>query len=78
LAQHPAKAIKGPALIFTYIFQYLGKQTIHLEVETLKNAVQFSHPVVADSLRPHELQYAGPPCPSPTPGVHSNSCPLSQ
>ena len=32
----------------------------------------------ADSLQPHESQHARPPCPSPTPGVHSNSCPLSQ
>ena len=31
-----------------------------------------------DSLQPHELQHARPPCPSPTPGVHSNSCPSSQ
>ena len=38
---------------------------------------QFSHSVVSDSLRPHESQHARPPCPSPTPGVHSNSCPLS-
>ena len=38
---------------------------------------QFSRSVVSDSLRPHELQHARPPCPSPTPGVHSNSCPLS-
>ena len=38
----------------------------------------FSHSVVADSLWPHELQHARPPCPSPTPGVHPNSCPLSQ
>ena len=40
--------------------------------------VQFSHSVVSDSLRPHELQHARPPCPSPAPGVHSNSCPSSQ
>ena len=40
--------------------------------------VQFSHSVVSDSLRPHELQHARPPCPSPTPGVHSNSCPSSR
>ena len=33
--------------------------------------------VVSDSLRPHESQHTRPPCPSPTPGVHSNSCPLS-
>ena len=41
------------------------------------SSVQFSHSVVSDSLRPHELQHARPPCPSPTPGVHSNSCPSS-
>ena len=34
--------------------------------------------VVSDSLRPHESQHARPPCPSPTPGVHSNSCPSSR
>ena len=34
--------------------------------------------VVSNSLRPHELQHARPPCPSPNPGVHSNSCPLSR
>ena len=40
-------------------------------------SVQFSHSVVSNSLQPHELQHARPPCPSPTPGVHPNSCPLS-
>ena len=40
-------------------------------------SVQFSCSVVFDSLRPHELQHARPPCPSPTPRVHSNSCPSS-
>ena len=42
------------------------------------SSVQFSRSVVSDSLRPHELQHTRPPCPSPTPGVHSNSCPLSR
>ena len=42
------------------------------------HSVQFSHSVVSDSLQPHGLQHARPPCPSPTPGVHSNSCPLSR
>ena len=37
--------------------------------------VQFSRSVVSNSLRPHELQHARPSCPSPTPRVHSNSCP---
>ena len=40
--------------------------------------VQFSHSVVSESLRPHELQHARPPCPSPTPGVHPNSCASSR
>ena len=41
-------------------------------------SVKFSRSVVSDSLRPHELQHARPPCPSPTPGVYSNSCPSSR
>ena len=40
--------------------------------------IQFSCSVVSNSLRPHESQHARPPCPSPTPGVHSNSCPSSR
>ena len=39
---------------------------------------QFSHSVVPNSLWPNELQHAMPLCPSPTPGIHSNSCPLSR
>ena len=39
---------------------------------------QFSCSIMSNSLQPHELQYARPPCPSPTPGVHSNSCPSSR
>ena len=39
------------------------------------SSAQFSHSVVSDSLWPHELQHARPPCPSPTPGVHSDSRP---
>ena len=41
-------------------------------------SVQFSRSVVSNSLQPHELYHARPPCPSPTPGVHSDSCPSSQ
>ena len=40
-------------------------------------SVQFSHSVVSDSLWPHESQHTRPPCPSPTPGVHSDSHPSS-
>ena len=42
------------------------------------SSVQFSSSVMSDSLRSHESQHARPPCPSPTPGVHSDSCPSSQ
>ena len=38
---------------------------------------QFSHSVMSDSLQPHELQHTRPPCPSPTPRIYPNSCPLS-
>ena len=40
-------------------------------------SVQFSGSIVSDSLRSHGLKHARPPCPSPIPGVYSNSCPLS-
>ena len=52
-------------------------QLLHPHMITGKpiSSVQFSHSVVSDSLRPHELQHARPPCPSPTPRVHPNSCP---
>ena len=47
-------------------------------IEHTFSSVQFSCSVMSNSLRPHELQHARPPCPSPTPGVHSNSHPLSR
>ena len=42
------------------------------------DSVQFSHSFMSNCLQPHGLQHARPPCPSPTPRVYSNSCPLSQ
>ena len=42
------------------------------------SSVQFSHSVMSDSLWPHGLQHANLPCPSPTPGAYSNSCPSSR
>jgi len=53
----------------SFVYKYLP---IH------HHSVQFSRSVMSDSLQPHELQHARPPCPSPTPGVHSDSCPSSQ
>ena len=53
-----------------------------LQARTLEwvanHSVQFSRSVMSDSLQPHESQHARPPCPSPTPGVHPDSRPLSQ
>ena len=46
--------------------------------EGQEGSVQFSRSVVSDSLQPHGLQHTRPPCPSPTPGVYSNPCPLSR
>ena len=55
---------------------------IKICMSTLKRdiglSVQFSCSVISASLRPHELQHDRPPCPSPTPGVYSNSCTLSR
>ena len=52
--------------------EYL-KKTFNISI----SSVQFSLSVVSDSLRPHESQHARPPCPSPSPGVHSDSRPSS-
>ena len=49
-----------------------------LQILDTFSSVQFSRSVVSDPLRPRELQHTRPPCPSPTPGVHSDSCPSSQ
>ena len=59
------------------LFQVLGKFTGTLGC-LFSSVKSLSHSVVSDSLRPHGLQHARPPCPSPTPGVYPNSCPLSR
>ena len=55
----------------------LGHWDPHVIHSVQLNSVQFSHSVVSDSLCPHEPQHARPPCPSSTPRVYPNSCPLS-
>ena len=45
---------------------------------SIARSVQFSHSVVSDSLQPHKPQHVRPPCPSPTPRVYSDACPLNQ
>ena len=51
---------------------------IEMHVYIQFSSVQFSHSVVSNSLQPHESQHARPSCPSPIPGVHSDSHPSSQ
>ena len=52
--------------------------TIHLFLFNMLISIQFSHSVVSNCLWPHGLHHARLPCPSPTPGVYSNSSPLSR
>ena len=59
------------------VWRFLKKLKIDIILPSVQS-VQFSRSVMSDSLRPHELQHARPPCPSPTPGVHSDSRPSSQ
>ena len=56
---------------------FLSFYICYIYVNEYISSVQFSRSVVSDSLWPHESQHARPPCPSPTPGVHSDSCPSS-
>ena len=62
--------------IFPSIRVFSRESALHIR-EPKFNSVQFSRSVVSDSFRPHESQHARPPCPSPSPGVHSDSCPSS-
>ena len=67
LAGSPASYIKGLPSIYKVLVKWAQF-----------SSVQFSCSVVSDSLRPHEYQHTRRPCPSPSPGVHSNSRPLSR
>ena len=67
------------SLIETLTVQKLMTFTVlNTSTNTERILCQFSRSVVSDSLWPHELQHAKPPCPSPTPGVHPTSSPLSR
>ena len=59
---------------------YITNKSKAREMEVVRciRSDQISRSVVSNSLQPHESQHARPPCPSPTPGVHSDSHPLSQ
>ena len=61
------------------IFLPIGNKLLKTHCQIIIfSSIQFSRSVVSDSLQLHELQQARPPCPSPTPGIYPNSCPLSQ
>ena len=62
---------------FSSTYDNKGKKE-QVKLVLIFSSVQFSRSVMSNSLRPHGLQHARPPCPSPTPGVYSNSCPLSR
>ena len=61
-----------------FLLKYLWTDMVVVSIWVQFSSVQFSLSVVSDSLRPHESQHARPPCPSPTPGVHTDSCPSSR
>ena len=67
----------GPVSSFCEKRIMITLQGCHIKLNDIVSfsSVQFSCSVVSDSLRPHELQHARPPCPSSTPGVYSDSCP---
>ena len=68
---------RSPEFCVYFIKKHLVNFTILFACECI-SSFQFSHSVVSNSLQPHKLQHARPPCPSPTPEVHSNSCSLSR
>ena len=66
-------------LVITFLPRSKRVPRSKLELKQAHNfSVQFSYSVVSDTLQPHGLYHASPPCPSPTPGVYSNSCSLSR
>ena len=58
------------------IKEWTDKHNVVFSYNRIFSSVQFSLSVLSDSLWPHESQHARPPCPSPSPRVHSDSCPL--
>ena len=74
LQHHSSKA----SILWHSAFFMVQLSHLYVIIGKIISSVQFSHSVVSDSLRPHEPQHTRPPCPSPTPGVHPDSRPLSQ
>ena len=66
---------------YTYVYTYIHIHIyihIYMYTYTMEYSVQFSFSVMSGPLQPHGLQHPRPPCPSPTPWVYPNSCPLSR
>ena len=61
-----------------WLTMHVPPRNLSTQTTLVVTLIQFSHSVVSDSLQLHESQHARPPCPSPTPGVYPNSCPLSR
>ena len=68
----------GHIFLITLRIPYSISDLLDRYINGVFSSVQFSHSVVSDSLWPHESQHTRPLCPSPTPGVHSDSRPLSR
>ena len=67
-----------PHCIWQHFTLLTSQKIVFFFFSLLIDSVQFSHSVVSDSLKPHELQHTRPPCPSPTPRACSNLCLSSQ
>ena len=74
----PAPQRLNPGLLLWRWILYCWATRHACKLHLLALSVQFSRSVFSNSLRPHESQHARPPCPSPTPGVHSDSRPWSR
>ena len=68
------QALQTPAFLLVLSCATYLLPTFHVPQTSLFSSVQSSHSVVSYPLRPHGPQHARPPCPSPTPGVHPDSC----
>ena len=71
-------SLPGSSIHWVFQATVLEWGAIPFSIISTFSSVQFSRSVVSNSLQPHESQHARPPCPSPTPGVYSNSCPSSR
>ena len=67
----------SPEIIMILLISYTPVENKKFKIKK-SSSIQFSSSVMSDSLQPHEPQHARPPCPSPTPRVYSDSCPLSR